>query len=351
MAQPTSMVVVWNTNVSAEGTLRYGRYPGPNWEFLQTAPSSTIHAMTLKNLSPDTRYYYEVQSGGTVLASGSDYSFTTYPLSGSAKPFRFAAFGDSGNGSQKQAEMVSQMKALRPQPELTLGLGDLVYSNGEWENYDPRYFGPNADILRSQVLWPSMGNHDSYTENGAPYLANFYLPTDSGAPGAPSNTELYYSFDYGEAHFVAIDSQISSKSIGGPMHDWLRADLADADARGMRWKVIFAHHPPYTYGTHNSDYELDLVFLRQNFTPLMDEFNVDLFLAGHSHVYERSYLVQDDAILQTQMNEYSKINNPEGTMYIVSGAAAKDGSGSLNHPLMSFSKGDVSGASVFDVTH
>lgn len=351
MADTTSIMIVWNTDIAAAGTVRYGRVPGPGWEFEETSPSNTIQAVTLEDLIPGALYYYEIQANGQALASGPDYFFRTPPPSKSRKPFRFLAFGDSGNGSQKQRDLVEQMKVLRPAPELILGLGDLVYDNGEWENYDPHFFQPNADLVRNRMLWPSMGNHDSQTGNGAPYLANFWLPTDTGEPATPSGTELYYSFDYGETHFVSLDTQISDKAAGGAMHDWLRRDLGDADARGMRWKIIFAHHPPYTHGTHNSDFEPDLVYLRMNFAPVMDEFNVDLFVAGHSHTYERSYLVRDGAIFQGHANEYSKTGDPRGTMYVVSGAAAKDGTGPLDHPLMAYGKGKIIGTSVFDVSH
>jgi len=62
------------------------------------------------------------------------------------------------------------------------------------------------------------------------------------------------------------------------------------------------HHPPYTNGTHASDGESDLVAIRQKVLPILERFGVDIVLAGHSHVYERSFLVKDHTGFSTNFN-------------------------------------------------
>jgi PKD repeat protein len=300
---------------------------------------------------PGTRYFYELRSESKTLVSGPDYSFRTHPPQYSPIPFSILAWGDSGTGNSGQMAVAAQMDAVRPRPALALGIGDLVYSSGEWENYDPRFFIPYKNLTRNLIIWPAMGNHDAITEQGAPYLANFYLPTTSGAPLNPSGNELYYSFDYGNAHFVCLDSQISSKKVGGPMHQWLTDDLEDANNRGMRWKFVFFHHPPYTKGTHNSFKESQLIAMRENFGPSMESAGVDFVITGHSHVYERSYLLKDNQILQDHPDDYTKISTPDGTIYIVSGSGGASGNGDLDHPLMAFSLSKVHGNTVIDISH
>lgn len=343
--------VVFRTSASVAATLVAGRNPAGPWEVEQDSPAGTTHVLALSDLLADTRYYYEIRVGGERLTPEGECWFQTAPAPNARRPFRFLAWGDSGTGNASQFEVAARMEEVFPTASFALGLGDLVYPNGEAENYDPRFFTPYQKLFRTTAIWPTMGNHDAATSGGAPYYEAFHLPTDSGAPGSPSGTELYYSFDYGMAHFVCLDSQISNHAVGSAMYRWLEDDLEHANAQGKRWLVVFMHHPPYSRGTHNSDAESYLVELREALVPLFEAQGVDLVLTGHSHVYERSYLVKDDAILQGHASSYTKYGSPDGTIYLVNGCGGASGSGSLDHPLMAVSRGNVEGTNVFDVDH
>ncbi|MEP6748244.1 MAG: metallophosphoesterase, partial [Bacteroidota bacterium] len=82
---------------------------------------------------------------------------------------------------------------------------------------------------------------------------------------------------------------------------WLKADLA-ANAGTHKWTIVCMHHPPYTNGTHISDNESDLGAVRQKIVPILERFGVDVVLSGHSHVYERSFLVKDHTGLSGTFN-------------------------------------------------
>ena len=343
--------LVFRTSSATTATLHAGRNPGGPWELEQDSPAGTTHVIALSDLLADTRYYYEVRVGGQSVTPAGECWFQTAPAPNARRPFRFLAWGDSGTGNSSQFDVAARMEEVFPQAAFALGLGDLVYPNGEAENYDPRFFTPYQKLFRTTAIWPTMGNHDAATANGAPYYDAFHLPTDSGAPGSPSGTELYYSFDHGMAHFVCVDSQISNHAVGSAMYRWLEDDLEHANAEGKRWLVVFMHHPPYSKGTHDSDAEPYLVALREALVPLFEAQGVDLVLTGHSHVYERSYLVKDDAILQAHASSYTKFGSPDGTIYLVNGCGGASGSGSLDHPLMAVSRGNVEGTNVFDVDH
>ncbi|CAG0929230.1 partial Alkaline phosphatase, partial [Planctomycetaceae bacterium] len=345
-AGQSTITLVWNIDVSAPCVLRWGTKPAPAWENVQSLEAARVHSVTLNALRPDTRYFYEVEGDGVVLATGADCYFDTYPPLQSRKPFTFLAWGDSGTGDANQGAVASQMNALSPRPAFGLGIGDLIYPAGEAANYNPRFFTPYAPLLRNLVIWPAMGNHDAATQNGKPYRDAFVLPTTSG-------TELYYSFDYGNAHFTCLDSQVTyfaGSAARNAMLAWLTADLDAANANGARWKFVFFHHPPYSKGTHDSDAEAQLAWMRNNLNPIMEARGVDFVLTGHSHVYERSYLLKNNAALQTSLNDYTKIATPDGTIYIVTGCGGKTGSGTLNHPLMAFAQGDIAGNTVIDVS-
>ncbi|HEY0548201.1 MAG TPA: fibronectin type III domain-containing protein, partial [Verrucomicrobiae bacterium] len=225
-------------------------------------------------------------------------------------------------------------------------------------NFYPTY-------LRNTVLWPTIGNHDAYSAGATPYLNNFTLPQNAEAGGLPSGTENYYSFDYANIHLICLDSALSSRAIGGAMYLWAEADL---QATTQDWIIAFFHHPPYTKGSHNSDVEGDLVEMRQNFNPLLEEHGVDLVLCGHSHGYERSFLLDGHYGGSTTFAETMKKDGGngrtngsgvyqkslgtlahQGTVYTVAGSSGQASSGSpYNHPAMYISMG-VIGSTVIDV--
>jgi hypothetical protein len=107
-----------------------------------------------------------------------------------------------------------------------------------------------------------------------------------------SGTEAYYAFDYANVHFIVLDSMDSSRAPGSPMLRWLQNDLAST---GQEWVIAYWHHPPYSKGGHDSDNAADsggrLRDMRETVLPILEAGGVDLVLGGHSHVYERSYLI------------------------------------------------------------
>jgi hypothetical protein len=224
-------------------------------------------------------------------------------------------------------------------------------------------------ILRKSVLWPTLGNHDTAQSANPPaslpYFAMFTLPTNAQAGGMASGTEKYYSFDYGNIHFICLDSMTSDRSSTGPMATWLRADLASST---RQWTIAFWHHPAYSKGSHDSDTESNLVQMRQTFLPILEEAGVDLVLAGHSHSYERSYLIDGHyGVSSTFTNAMKKdggSGRPDGTgayakptlgpgihegaVYAVAGSSGQISGGLLNHPAMFISLNNL-GSMVLDV--
>ena len=142
-----------------------------------------------------------------------------------------------------------------PSPNIILHVGDIAYDDGLDSEFTTNHFtvynnfGPLGDrgILRNTPLWPTLGNHEA-GESSMPGMGPYYeahvLPTGS------SGTEAYYSFDYGNVHFIVLDSMTSDREATGPMLTWLQSDLG---ATGQEWVIAYFHHPPYTKGTHDSD--------------------------------------------------------------------------------------------------
>ena len=114
----------------------------------------------------------------------------------------------------------------------------------------------------------------------------------------------------------------------------------------------YTYHPPYSKGTHNSDTEGQLIDMREDILPILEAGGVDLVLTGHSHNYERSFLIDGTystptpafGTLQANGNiiddsdgklagdgPYLKSPGPngnEGAVYVVAGHAGQSVSGS-----------------------
>ena len=96
-----------------------------------------------------------------MLATGPDFHFTTYPPPNSTRPFRFLAWGDSGTGDYLQGSVAATMNAHEPAHDFAIGLGDLVYEVGAWEEYDPRFFerfAPDGYSLGINVVLHAMSH-------------------------------------------------------------------------------------------------------------------------------------------------------------------------------------------------
>lgn len=365
---PTSMTVCWRTSTATNSRVNYGTVQGSLTLTADNAAISTDHTVTINGLSPSTRYYYSVGSTTAVQGGGTaNYYFETSPPTGPATPFSFWAVGDGGNGTSTQINVMNAMLAdtAGSPPDFIVHLGDIAYTSGTDSEFTTNHFAPYAPVLRHSVLWPTLGNHEgASTTSGAcwplpcspgattgPYYDAFVLPTNGEAGGVASGTEAYYSFDYANVHFICLNSYEVSRSPSGPMAQWLQADLA---ATTQEWLIAFWHHPPYTKGTHNSDTESELREMRENFLPILEAGGVDLVLSGHSHCYERSYLIDgfyntptvvpgDGEILDSGDGDeagdgaYEKnagLNAHEGAVYVVAGHGGQSTGGSLNHPVM-----------------
>jgi len=255
------------------------------------------YEMKLTGLSPNTKYYYRLYDGEKAITKKDKAQhFVTSPTIGSEAPARIWVVGDSGTGGRDQKQvyeaMLEYVDDTKKPLDMYLHVGDMAYSDGANYEFDRGFFNVYGDTLKNVTVWPSMGNHEGKTSRGTtatgPYYDAYVVPTKGEAGGVPSGTEAYYSFNYGRIHFVCLDSHDLDRKSTGPMATWLREDLNQADAD---WLIAFWHHPPYTKGSHDSDKEGQLIEMRQEIMPIMEEGGVDIVLTGHSHIYERSMLV------------------------------------------------------------
>jgi len=311
----------------------------------------------------------------TIAGADTNHFFVTSPLPGSFKATRIWVLGDSGTGTTNQVKVRNAFETFTGtrHTDLWLMLGDNAYPNGTDSEFQTALFNIYTNMLRKSVLWPTLGNHETYSVNPngnhAPFDI-FTLPRNGEAGGFASGTEHYYSFDYANIHFVCLDSMETPRSSTGLMAQWLTNDLANTTAD---WIIAFFHHPPYTKGSHNSDDYTDsdgaLVQMRTNIIPLLEDGGVDLVLAGHSHCYERSFLLDRHYGYSPSLSPTNKLNagsgresgtgayakpvgGPiphQGAVYAVVGSSGQISGGSLNHPAMFVSLNNP-GSMVLDIS-
>jgi acid phosphatase type 7 len=334
------------------------------------------YAAMMTGLALDTRYHYRVHEDGRSVVEG--YFTTRRPRQ---TPIRFVAFGDNSFGSPGQRAVAWQ--AYEARPDFVMNTGDNVYQNGLDTEY-ARYFFPvyNADLggprtgaplLRSVPFYTVLGNHDVYSVDatGQPaanfdvapdalaFYTNLYLPLTGPAtpPQAPSviakaaGASAFdrfrdcagarfprmgnYSFDYGDAHFLCLDSNLYVDPTDSAWHDFVEQDLGETDAA---WKFVVYHHSAFNVG--------NLMYTQQHMrvlSPLLERMGVDMVLAGHEHNYQRTRpftfvphgpgeaarrgaierLVPGTFTIDTVFDGTSE-TRPRGIIYVTTGAGGSD---------------------------
>ncbi len=299
----SSIIICWATDAPVQGQVWYGTAPDSLFLTLEETTITCDHKVKIGGLTPDKKYYYSVGTRAGVQEGGTkDYFFILRQFTDRSKdlesecerPIRIWVVGDAGRANDVAAlvrDGYLKFTGTR-HTDLWLMLGDNAYETGTLDEYQRAVFDMYPTLLRNSVLWTAIGNHDAGSANSlwqtGPYYKLFAPPTCGEAGGVASGTAAYYSFDYGNIHFICLDSYGSDRSPKGAMFTWLARDAAASD---KDWKVAFWHHPPYTKGSHDSDIETELVEMRERALPILEDAGVDIVLGGHSHAYERSYLI------------------------------------------------------------
>jgi hypothetical protein len=370
MGSQTAVTIRWRTDVASDSKVTVGTVFGTYPIVVSDATSTTEHEIRITGLTAGTKYYYTIGTSTAVIEGGMTNFFTTQPANGYTGVVRIAAFGDCGrNDSGYQTQTLSAYQNYLSTnsieaPHAWILLGDNAYTNGTDAEYTNQFFNPyKNNIMKNHLLYPAPGNHDYYTGGATtlsnPYYTHFSMPTNAECGGVASGTEAYYSFDIGDVHVLSLDSygqdaSASNKRIydtTGAMVTWIKQDLA---ANTKKWVIAYWHHPPYTMGSHNSDSESDLVSIRQRFITILERYGVDMIICGHSHDYERSYLLKgyygNEASFNASTHAVSNSSGKwdgtsnscpyvthgdhsnDGTVYVVAGSAGASGGTQSGYP-------------------
>jgi hypothetical protein len=379
---PNSIIVKWRSNIATNSTVWYGP-DTTNLSSMAVGNSNTTdHTVTITGLPSSSNYFYAV--GGQQIYGGntSKHRFKTNPVSGSQDSIRIWAIGDFGKGNAGQIAVKSSYLNWtgNQATDVWMWLGDNVYNDGKDAEYQSKLFGLNgfSDIFYWLPFMPTPGNHD-YNEIWAqsaflgipysniplenhegPYFDIVDVPEQAEAGGYPSNLEVFYSYDYGNVHFISLNSEVFDFLQTGTgvqrMIDYIHDDLSQNQ---QDFTIAYFHQPPYSKGSHDSDGATELVMktMREDVVPVLESYNVDLVVCGHSHVFERSYLIKDHFGNSSTWNpatnlvngtngKFSEGNayvkdkfatNSDGTVYVVCGnSGSENNDGTMNHPVFHF---------------
>lgn len=260
-----------------------------------------IHTATLTNLRPGVIYLYRVGDG---TRWSKVYSFTTETRN--TGQFTAVVFGDSQcsvkNYRVWRGTLLAAVK--RETPRFIINVGDLV-DNGSDQKQWEAWFAAGKGVLESIPEMPAVGNHEFpsyFRKQIQSFLAQFSLP-ENGPPGLK---ELTYSFDYGDAHFVILDSQVSNDSpLLKLQQNWLKGDL---ERTKKKWKIVIFHRPPYYAKTNRPNDDV-----KEAFCPILEENHVDLVINGHDHVVMRTYPIAGGRIAA----------HSKGTVYLITGRSGE----------------------------
>ncbi|AGX45207.1 purple acid phosphatase family protein [Clostridium saccharobutylicum] len=267
--------------------------------------------VTVKELTPNTKYSYSVSDGQGNWSPV--YSISTL----STDKVSFAAFGDPQIGAfdnskgtakssatgghknlnddktawQNMLKLVNQNKDLNFLFTMGDQVNDYNYliqpsnsSDGQWYQYRD-FFNPDSAVnyIQSMPLAEFCGNHDH--QMGEYYGYHYNQPNISKLGSTKYGNDGDYWFTAGPVLFLVLDAN----NYGTADHDQFIAQAIKANPNA-KWKVATWHQSAYSEANHNTKNEIEdpALTIRNTWTKMMDKYNIDVVLQGHDHYYTRT---------------------------------------------------------------
>jgi len=183
-----------------------------------------------------------------------------------------------------------------------LMLGDNFYKNGVSSTKDQQWKTKFETPYRALDLdfYPVLGNHDHHGDTQA--------QLDYGAKSSHWKMPArYYTFTDGDVQFFGIDSD----DFDEDQEQWLQASLQSST---QPWKIVFGHHPVYSFGSHG-----DNDALKEHLLPLLKAAGVDFYLTGHEH--DKQVIEKDGmtfVVTGTGGARIRPVGHGEGTVFAAS---------------------------------
>ncbi|WP_337537972.1 metallophosphoesterase family protein, partial [Megasphaera sp.] len=289
----TSRTFMWQSDYAEENPVVEYRQAGDDDSLMQLPASSDafsddgvttyIHTAAVSDLKPGTAYEYRVGAGD----KRSDWqSFHT----AQGHDFKALIFPDSQSSDYSVWAATAQPAWQRNQDaQFFINMGDLV-DNGQDHYQWNAWFDVVGDMIARIPVVPLLGNHETYDKDWKvrmpeAYLHLFSLPRID----REKYQNQFYSFDYGDVHFVVLNTQSQELADFEPSLDedevaWFKEDMAKTT---KKWKIVLMHKDPLQYGFANRPQPREEGFSPEGrlWMPLFDQYGVDAVLSAHLHTY------------------------------------------------------------------
>lgn len=325
-------IVVFGTD-----SLQLNRTARTEMKFIPTL-ATHMGKITLKKLSPATYYYYKI--GSDKNGWSRVYKFKTGVKAGEESRIKIGIWSDTqNNGGNYNFEQTDTIVTQLSKHDyyFTIHNGDIV-ENGSVVKSWKDLFQVTQPINANHPFMSVTGNHDVVNDTASPIFQKPF-PVFYELMNLP-NDQLNYSYTYGNTHFIAINSGWAqgAEKVGKVLfnenseeYQWLEKDLKKARKnKNIKWIILYSHYPVYSFGFSH------IPTWQKHIKPLVDKYEVDLYLAGHRHVYERHKAIRGGEIFEPgNQHVYTQ---PKGTIYITNGSCGGNltGTGGQNQPDMIF---------------
>lgn len=271
--------------------------------------------VTVTGLEEGKTYYYSYTENGVFseaekITVQNDENFTVLFISD-------AQIGRSGDEELEEVLIrdtcgwnytVDKMTSRYPDAAFVISGGDQLQTEDSFVQMKA-YLSPEE--LRSLPVANTIGNHDA---DATLYSDVFNNPNEVRELfKSKAGTGYYYT--YGDVLFITINSE--NTSLADSSRVLKSAINAHPD---KKWRVVTMHRDPYA-GTHSDDTFSDERLL---FASLYDCYDIDLVLAGHTHLYSRTNPM------------YGGKPAEEGTVYMQTSSASGSNYDPLPEKLASF---------------
>ncbi|KLO21632.1 hypothetical protein X275_08475 [Marinitoga sp. 1197] len=265
-----SVYVNWKTLVPAKGKVVV------NGKVYEDNNESVLHHLEIKGLESGKEYTYKliVEDGAAKGVTTKTYTFKT--VSEKVKEFKFVVYADTRTYNKRHRIVAD--KIAEENPDFVVHVGDLVMDGRIMSDWDG-FFWAIKNIAANSPFYPVLGNHEY---NSKYYFSSFVTPQGGG-----DYNEQYYSFNYGDAHFIVLDADVllMQKDKEGMEREtqWLINDLEKN--KNSKWKFVFFHEP---FWTNCTEYGVEPVSPTINYwKPVFEKYGVDIVFNSHFHMYER----------------------------------------------------------------
>jgi hypothetical protein len=269
----TGITLMWETAGQFAGRVEYAETIYGRHAEVATGPAASLQEVHLTGLKPGTTYMYRVLIDDTTTPWS---SFKTAPVA--ARAVRFAVWGDSRSDPPMHERVANEIAAFRP--DIAINVGDVVGRGANLDQWDEEHLHPMRNLGRIVPTYVAIGNHEygGFAGTCPPFEKYFDHPTQR------SGSEYWFSFDYGPARFIVLDTN-NGCAPGTGQYNWFVREIADA-AQHARWIFLFFHEPPYSECWAGGYYDGE-ESLRRDIVPIIEKYKVDIVFAGHTHDYER----------------------------------------------------------------